>query len=185
MAALTVLLCHCASCSITDTTSTHPSNKQTNRVNAVICECGEAPCTTEVFQASLGILFLKMLHGRWVFKGKKYLWIAVFIQNLWVITERMLMPEECTEQPGFYSTGCCSWKNDLPSFQGGTATITIACLASCSLVISHKKKGTGLYFIGLLYLSTEATQIAIKTISYDLWSWLFLIANLGASRAKA
>lgn len=29
----------------------------------------------------------------------------------------MLMPEECTELPGFYSTGCCSWKNDFPPFQ--------------------------------------------------------------------
>lgn len=31
MAALTVLLCHCASCSMTDTTSTHPSRKQKDK----------------------------------------------------------------------------------------------------------------------------------------------------------
>lgn len=29
------------------------------------------------------------------------------------------MPGECTEQPGFYSTGCGSWNNDFPSFQRG------------------------------------------------------------------
>lgn len=50
-----------------------------------------------------------------------------------------------------------------PFFQvKGMAIVTTACLITCSLILSHKKKGTGLYLTGLLYLSTQASQRGTK-----------------------
>lgn len=45
----------------------------------------------------------------------------------------------------------------------GIATATIFCLVTCSLILSHKKKGTGLYLTGLLYPSAQAAQRGTKT----------------------
>lgn len=50
----------------------------------------------------------------------------------------------------------CPFKDENPGARR-TATFTTACLATCSLIISHNKKGTGLYLIGLLHPSTQAT----------------------------
>ena len=53
------------------------------------------------------------------------------------------------------------WKSRSPG--GKTPTVKAACLATSSLVISHKKKGTRLYLMGLLYLSTKATRRTTDT----------------------
>lgn len=47
---------------------------------SLLVKCYKAPCTTEVFLASLGISFLEMLCGS--VEGEKYKWIPAFIQTL-------------------------------------------------------------------------------------------------------